>query len=217
MAGKQRVAKTNGGLNPRLVGGLVAALLLVAGVGYLIFRPSPDSVLNSPSLTPRQIRYVATKLLVDDDVKLRARASEKLISLRDPAVPVLKEISLEPTDPGVREAVLKVLAAISPPAATEVLTKLITDPNPEVRRIAVTAAVRLPEKDADPIVQKAASDADTGVRLAAMDWLARRKSAKNVPLLQQALQDSDITVRRHAAHTLQTITGKDYRDQVRGR
>ena len=198
-----------------LVGGTGASVLVLGLLIYWLMRPSPDAVLNAATLTPRQIRYVATELLVNEDLKLRARASEKLIALGETAVPVLKDVSLNYSDNGVREAVLKILVAINPNVGADVVGRLAGDQDPQLRRIAILAAAHLPDAQRLPIMQKAVTDPDTAVRWAAMDSMAARQTANNIPALTQALKDSDITVRRHAARTLQNMTGRDYSSQIK--
>jgi HEAT repeat protein len=214
MGKSARSKQTSNSGKARLIGGIGASVLVLGLMIYWFMRPTPDSVLNAATLTPKQIRYVATELLVHEDVKLRARASEKLLSLGEAAVPVLKEVCLNFSDNRVREAVLKILVTISPTGSADIVGRLAGDTDPKVRRMAVLAAAGLPSAQRLPIMQKALADPDTTVRWAAMDSMATRQTADNIPALNQALQDSDITVRRHAAHTLRTMTGRDYSSQV---
>ena len=60
---------------------IAVCLLLVIMSGYWAFSSSTEDLLNLKTLTPQQIRAVATKLLLNDDIKIRVRAGEKLASL----------------------------------------------------------------------------------------------------------------------------------------
>jgi len=197
-----------------LVSGLVLAL---AAVVYWMSGPSPEELLAAESLTPKQIRIVATKLLLHSDPKIRIRASEKLASLGDTAVPVLKEVGLARSDTPLRLAVYNVLALIDAGAAGEILQDMITDSDPEVRRHAVGAASRLRHPRAVAVLEKALSDENIGIRSAAAGSLSRPDAASAIPSLRAALNDPNLSVARHAARSLKALTGRDYSQQIEGR
>jgi HEAT repeat protein len=64
------------------------------------------------------------------------------------------------------------------------------------------------------VLEKGIHDESAAVRQAAVGALGAQRSAKAVPALEGALKDENITVRRHAARSLQNLTGRDYSDRV---
>jgi HEAT repeat protein len=192
-------------------------VLLLAGLIYWGTRPSATDLLDAASPTPDQIRQIASSLLLHEDFKVRARASEKLCALGPTAVPVLKDVAQAHQDPMVRKAVMDILIALDTKAAAEVATKLSQDNNPEVQRSAITAAKYMEDPRSYEILSRGIQSQDESTRLAAIQAVGARREQQAVSALEGALRDpsSSITVKRHAARSLQLITGKDYNSQVR--
>ena len=189
-------------------------VLVVAGAAWWLFTPSTADLLDANELTPKQIYKVATELLVHEDPKIREKSSAKLTEQGAKAVPVLQEICLTHTDSVVRKAALLVVKSIDAGAAVAILDKLITDPDPEIRRVAANSAVTLDDPRSIGILKKAMNDQDTGVRLIATGGLGQKSANDSVAALERALSDQNISVRRHAARSLQNLTGRNYRDRV---
>lgn len=194
-----------------------ACALILTGAVYWLTRPSAEDVLNAELLTPAEIRYVATELLVDENLQMRRRASEKLVSIGESAVPVLKEVSLSCPDEKVRQAVLEILATIHPNQVAEVVGQMIGDNSAVVRRMAAAAAAHLPDDQRRSVVQQGIADPDAGVRLAAIESMGQRRDPNDIPVLTQSLKDPNLAVRRHAAHLLKMRTGRDYSNQIKRR
>lgn len=194
---------------------LALLALAAGGVVYWQIRPSPERILSAESLSPEEIRYVATRLLLDDSIEMRARASQKLASLGAAAIPVLTDLSLHHEDGNVRAAVLDVLLAVAPKEAEQILGRMMADQNAEVRAAAAASATVLPREQSSALIIKGLQDADSRVRLATLNSAAQQRDPGHVPALEAALDDSSPLVRRHAARTLQLITGRDYSDRVK--
>jgi hypothetical protein len=202
------------GSSGKIVVGVAVALVLVIIGGYFIFSKSAEDLLNVQKLSPEQIRIVATKLLVHDDVKIRTRASEKLSAQGAAAVPVLKDIGLKRSNTKLRLAVFGVLAGLDTDAAAEILEDMSRDPDPKVRGLAVNPAGLLKTDRALAILEKGLTDPDVNVRSSAAGTLGSTGARSAVPALTSALQDSEFYVRKHAARSLKQLTGADYSRQV---
>lgn len=185
-------------------------LLVAVVIGYWTFAGSPEDLLKLQTLTPKQVREVATKLLLHDDPRIRGQASEKLAKQGDAAVPVLKDVGLTQSDPRLRLAVFEILALLAPEAAADVLEDMMNDSDRKIRRRAVGGASRLKHPRGVALLTKALSDPDAGIRSAAAGAFSMIGDQSAVPALKQALNDPDPSVRRHAARALRDITGEDY-------
>ncbi|UCD28626.1 MAG: HEAT repeat domain-containing protein [Planctomycetota bacterium] len=192
-------------------------VLAVGTIGYLIFSGSAEDLLDAESLTPKQIRLVTTKLLLHDDLKIRERASEKLLSSGKAAVPILKDVSLTHSEQRLRLAVLGILTRLNADATIEVLHQMIDDADAKVRVVAARATAKLDDPRTIPILEKALEDSDPGVRLIAIGACELREIKSAVPALKRALDDPTSSIRRHAARALEQLTGVDYRDRIKRR
>ena len=206
----QKVLPTSGG---------VLGVLLLAALIYWGTRPSADALLEITSPTPAQIHQIAWTLLRHDDFKIRARATEKLRSLGQTAVPVLKDVAQTHPDAAVRKAVLDILLGLDPKAAADLVAQLSQDKNPDVQRTAISAAKHLDDPRSYEILDQGARSQDATTRQAAVEALGARRDPRAVPVLEAALRDpnASMTLQLHAARALQLITGRDYNDQVRRR
>jgi len=191
------------------------AVLVAVVVGYWIFSDSAEDLLDAESLSPKQIRRVATRLLLHEDLKIRERASKKLFSLGESAVPVLKDISLTHSEQKTRLAVLGILARLDTDATIEVLEHMIDDSETEVRMVAAKTAAKLDDPRTIPVLTKALEDANTGIRNVAIGACETKRIKSAVPALLRALDDPMAGIRRHAARALRNLTGKDYRDRIK--
>jgi hypothetical protein len=201
-------------MSPRIVAGVAVGVIALVIVGYLIFSSSAEDLLDAQKLNPKEIRIVATKLLLHEDVQIRAKASEKLSSQGAAAVPVLKEIGLTDSNLNLRLAVFGVLAGLDADAAVEILEDMSKDPDPEVRRQTINPAAILKTPRAVAVLEKALTDPDPGIRSSAAGTLGFTGSKEAIPSLTAALKDPEFYVRKHAARSLQELTGRDYGKQV---
>lgn len=197
----------------QIIGGTVG-VIGIGVLGWLIFRTTPEKMLDLDALTPDQVKIVATKLLLDEDIKVRDRASTKLASLGKSAAEPLKEVCLTNSDPKVRLATFEVLMAVDKDASMEVIQKMSSESDVGIRTAAVEAAIRLDDPRTVAVLEKAIKDSDPHIRQTAVGGMITKKDAKNsISALEQALRDDNITTRRHAARSLQMLTGKSYQVQ----
>ncbi|GMU25006.1 MAG: hypothetical protein AMXMBFR13_50770 [Phycisphaerae bacterium] len=196
---------------------LPACLLAVILVplAFWLFLRSPEDLLKADPPTEAQIREIATRLLIDSDIKMRQQAGDKLVKTGEKAVPVLKDVCRHHDDPEVRSAVVQILASINVQAASEIVSELLNSQDERVRLIAMEAVGRLDASASGAAIQKGLADAAAGVRLSAVEAAARRRDLTAVPALERALSDESIRVRRHANKTLRNLTGRDYSDRMR--
>jgi HEAT repeat protein len=191
-------------------------VLLLAGFIYWATRPSATALLNVASPTPGQIRQIATTLLLDTDFKIRAKAAEKLTSLGQTAIPVLRDIAQTNSDPNLRKAVLDILVSLDPKGTADLMAQMSKDKDPQVQLAVISAAKAIDDPRSYDILTQGVRSQDQTARQAAVEGLGARRDARAVPDLEAALNDpnSSITVRRHAARSLQLITGRNYDDRV---
>jgi len=197
-----------------LVGVLV---LLMGGVGYWVLAGSTEDLLDAETLTPKQIYQVATKLLLHNDLEIRAKASAKLTSLGRQAVGVLKEIGLTHSDAKLRFVLFGILRPMDGDAALEVLENLFNHADPEVRKLALDAASGLNHPRAEAILVRALDDPDAGVRSVAAGQAGPANARSAIPKLKRLLDDPKRSIQRHAARSLETLTGVDYSDRIKRR
>jgi HEAT repeat protein len=199
------------GIPPKHIAMGGAGVLLLGLLTCTVCRTTSADLLDAKSLSPGDVRKIATTLLLHDDVRVRERANLRLATAGKTAAPVLKEIGLTTEDPRLAEAVTGVLLTVDADAAVAVLEHLIGSSDVEARRTAVQSASRWQDPRTTAILTKALQDADGGIRLSAASALGARKAQDGVGALEQAMKDQSPGVRRHAARALQSITGKDYR------
>ena len=65
-------------------------------VGYRSWSGPETKLLNAKSLTPEQIRQIATRLIIHEDIQVRMKATDRLAQEGAAAVPVLKDLSWMP-------------------------------------------------------------------------------------------------------------------------
>jgi hypothetical protein len=201
-------------LSSRTIVGVAVGAIAVLVVACFVFSSSAEDLLDANNLSPKEIRIVATKLLLHEDVKIRARASDKLFAQGAAAVPVLKDIGLNDSSMKLRLAVFGVLAGLNADAAVEILEDMSKDSDPEVRRQAINPAAILKTPRAVAVLEKALTDPDPGIRSSAAGTMGSTGSKEAIPALTAALKDREFYVRKHAARSLQELTGKDYSSQV---
>src|SRR5437868_4063817 len=109
-----------------LVGGL-AVLLVLGFIAWRLSAPSLEDLLALDSPTPQQIRQIAVSGLTHPDLKIRARATDKLAGLGDKAKPVLREVAEKSGDADVRYAALNVLRGMDSGAAARVMSQMAED------------------------------------------------------------------------------------------
>jgi hypothetical protein len=201
------------GVSGKVVASVAIVIVVLVG-GYLISSGSAEDLLSAQKLSPKQIRIVATKLLLHEDVRIRTRASEKLYAQGAAAVPILKDIGLKSSDLKLRLAVFGVLASLDPDAAVEILEEMSRSSDPEVRGQTVRPAAMLKTPRAVAVIEKALTDPDTGVRSSAAGTMGSTGAKSAIPALTTALKDPEFYVRKHAARSLKELTGIDYSSQI---
>jgi len=192
-----------------------AMSILVIGIGYWIFSPSAEDLLDSDTLTPKQIRAIATKLLIHKDVAIRSKASNKLVSVGQAAIPVLKDIGMTHSDPQIRLAVLEILKLLDAEEAVEIVEDMYNDPDPEVRLLALDGAWQINHPRAVAVLSKAMDDPDESIRSTTAGRLGSMNDKSVIPRLKEALNDPSPRIRRHAARSLENLTGADYSNQIK--
>ena len=186
-------------------------LVLIGGGVWLLFASRPPiDLLEAQTLGPDEIRRVATRLLVHDDIDLRSAAARKLTEAGDSAVPVLVELALKHPDRILRIAVLEVLRVLDEERTVTVVEQLAIEDDAELRRVAVDIAARLSHRGARDVLVKALDDEDGGVLSTAAGACASKGVRDAVPALKQLLNHPSISVRRHSARALGRLTGKRY-------
>ena len=203
-----------GGISRTTAITIVVAVCAVAFVGYRSWSRSVTDLLDAETLTPAQIRRIATRLVIHEDIEIQGKARERLLQEGAAAVPVLKDLGLTHSDQRVREGALDLLTELDAGATAQVLEQMIDDESADLRRLATRTALRLNHRSVKALLLKAVEDDDAGVRLAAMDGCAVRRVLKAVPALKRSLDDPRITVRRHAARALHSLTGRRYTVKV---
>ncbi len=204
-----------GAVSVKTVAGTAVGLFIVAVGGYYALSGSPEDLLNAEKLGPKEIRIVATKLLMHEDTKIRVRASEKLSAQGAAAVPVLKELGVKNSDLQLRLAVFGVLTGMDADAAAEVVESIFSDSDPQVRQQAVNAAVQLGTPRAVEVMKKALNDPESIVRSTAAGSIGGTGNKGAIPALLTALRDPELSVRKHAARSLKELTGNDYSGQIK--
>jgi HEAT repeat protein len=194
-----------------------AGILVLGGLIYWFTRPSADALLNVTSPTPQQIREIASNLLLHEDYKIRTRAGDRLAALGQTAVPVLKDVALTHNDVRVRKAVLEILTGLDPKCAADVALLMSKDGDAEIQRTGVSAARHLDDPRTYDVLAQGLKAKDAAVRQDAVEGMGVRGDSRAVPALESTMKNEkeDITVRRHAARSLQLITGRNYNSEVR--
>lgn len=194
-----------------IVGVSLVSLVVLFGLYNLIFSESIEDLLNADTLNSSQIRRLATNYLLHKKIDLRERASRKLATQGEAAVPVLQEVAM--SNPEVRKPVLNILMVLNVDAAFDQLEVMIEDEDAAIRVAAASAAVSNPHPRSGEILSKVLDDDDTGVRLMVIEG-ARFIGRPAIEPLMHSLGDPNTTVRRHAARALRGLTGKDFSQYV---
>ena len=185
-------------------------VFLVVGVGYTVFSGSAEDLLDQETLTPGEIQRVAEELLLHDDLQIRTRASEKLAAQGETAIPVLKDVGLSTSDSELRMAVFAVLAPMHAESAAEILEAMMDDDDPHIRQRAAKAASQLRTPRAVAVLEKGLADSHTGIRSSVAGLIGPAGIREVIPALKKALNDPERSVRKHAARSLEDLTGQDY-------
>ena len=153
-----------------------------------------------------QLGSEATKsvipLLSDDDPRVRGRAVDILLHIRDrAAVPALLS-ALDDPDPPVREAVVRALAEIGDAASVERLRGVLADSDVGVREAAAKALGRFPGDAAASALRTMSDDPDWRMRSVVVDAFVGGRPAEVTRSLATALGDEHWYVRRAAAEQL---------------
>jgi HEAT repeat protein len=120
----------------------------------------------------------------------------------------------DPT-PLYRAHVVRTLAELSAPAATDALRGAVHDKDPSVRIAACAAWGRRGTEEAIPVLAEVLSkDAELDVRIAAARGLENSHSPDVVPALGLALDDSDPALQHRAIQSLEAVTGKNFGNSV---
>jgi hypothetical protein len=146
---------------------------------------------------------------------LRGRASGMSEAEQAQMAASLSRALAEDPTPLYRVHVVRTLAGLSAPAATEALRGAVHDKDPGVRIAACAAWGRRGSDDAIPVLAEVLSkDAELDVRIAAARELENFRTPGVIPALGVALDDSDPALQHRAIQSLKVVTGKDYGNSV---
>lgn len=209
----------------KTIAGIVGAVVAVVLLGSLLFRTSAEDLLNADTLTPEQIRKVATKYLVHESFEIREKASAKLADMPEESAPVLSDICRSYEDMRVRTVVLALLMAIDDGATIDVIEEGYRDGPSEWKRECVRNATRFKNQTkqksimerAKKMVADAAFSDDIGVLLEGVGGVEvyQIKSKKIEKRLYSLVKKhEEMSVRRHAARAFRAITGKEMKVEM---
>jgi HEAT repeat protein len=152
---------------------------------------------------------------LDELSSIRNRADELDEAQQDRfARDLIRPLADDP-NPLYRAQVVRTLAALSTPTASEGLRLALQDEDPQVRIEACRAWTRRGETEAvNALAHVVRTDADLDVRLAATRQLAEFRNRDAVSALGVALDDSDPALQYRAMQSLKSITGKDFGNNV---
>lgn len=192
--------------NPRKLavfggGGAVVLVLIL----ILLFAGGSTGLLDEAELSEAQIRTVAKDLLIHDDPKIRARASEKLHQQGERAVPVLKAIGVAAGDIALRRAVIGVLVSLDQDAAGQVLDAMMADEDEGIRIYAVRTATTFEHPSARSVLAKGIEDPSPSVRSVATAAAGSAGMTGAAEVLRKAAEDENPAVRRHAERALRDL------------
>ena len=85
-----------GGMSKKTMIALGVVVCAAGAVGYRSWSGPETKLLNAKSLTPEQIRQIATRLIIHEDIQVRMKATDRLAQEGAAAVPVLKDLSWMP-------------------------------------------------------------------------------------------------------------------------
>lgn len=125
-----------------------------------------------------------------------------------------RSLADDPT-PLYRAHVVRTLAELSAPAATEALRSAVHDRDVSVRIAACAAWGHRGTEDAIPVLAEVLSrDTDRDVRIAAARELENYRISGVIPALGIALDDSDPALQHRAIQSLEIVTGQNFGNSV---
>jgi HEAT repeat protein len=152
---------------------------------------------------------------LDELASLRKNAEDLDESERERIARELLRPLAEDPNPLYRAQVVRTLASFSTPAADEGLRLALQDENGQVRIQACRGWSRRGEAEGvSALAHVLRTDSDLDVRLAAARELAEFRDQQAVAALGVALDDSDPALQYRAMQSLQSITGKDFGNNV---
>jgi HEAT repeat protein len=191
-----------------------AAALLAAGAVSILFFGSYEDLLDKETLSPEEIRLVATELLLHPDIEIRTKASKKLTDQGETAVPVLREVGLATSNASLQMALYICLARLNTDAAMDIVEAMMQSDDHKVRLRAVRSASRIHTPRSVALLEDALKHENDEMRAVAAGTIGRIGPADAVPALRKALNDPNEAVRRHAARSLKELTGQDYSHHI---
>lgn len=130
--------------------------------------------------SPETIRTLRG-LTQDANEKVRFAAAELLWQLQDEMAPsIIKKMLQEETDPGTKQALIKLLSADKTKVSLALLGEALNDYDKETRLKAVEAISDFTNKEAIPVLGRSLNDYDEEVKLKALE--AINKIRKNLEI-----------------------------------
>ena len=155
--------------------------------------------------TRRRVADALATALDDQNLEVRKRAIEGLVSMRDPrAIPALLRASRD-ADAGLRELAINGLTRFDTPESRAAVLAGLKDANADVRERAATAVGRRRDAAAVPSLLPLLNDPQAGVRERAALALGMIGDSSAIDGLTAALKDADARVRENAASALAMI------------
>jgi HEAT repeat protein len=146
---------------------------------------------------------------------VRSKAKSMSDQEQSRVVQQLTQTLTQDTCPAVRAEIVRTLAAVPSPTATESLRLALQDKDSSVRTVACHALGKRQESEAiQALGLVVAQDPDGDVRMAATKELGRFKNQEAVHALAAALDDNDPALQHLAVQSLRSVTGKDFGDSV---
>lgn len=152
---------------------------------------------------------------LDELAALRSRASKMTEAEQQQTAENLGQALKEDSTPLYRAQVVRTLAELSVPAASDALRVALQDADSQVRVEACAAWGRRGTDDAVGVLAEVlAKDSDLDVRIAAARHLENYRQPEVVPALGVALDDANPALQHRAIQTLRAVTGKDFGNNV---
>lgn len=187
---------------------LVLGLLWPAISGCTSWPLSGKSSDTVPGIVPPQERIAALK-------KLAGEAPSKDPAERERIAAELAAQYPRETDPMIRVAMVRALAACSGPAAAGALREAAKDSDSDVRIAVCKALGRQKGPEATAVLRELfAGDMDVDVRLAAARALGQTRDPAAMATLATGLEDRDPAMQYRAVTSLRKIAPQDLGDDV---
>ena len=174
--------------------------------------PRPPWASKKPDEEDIQISGVRNPSLELEELKDLAKDAKKKDATEQEAISqqLAQRLAAE-SDPVIRIALIRTLAAYPTSTATVMLKQGLRDADKDVRVVCceVVGERRDPESGR-LLAEVIASDTDIDVRLAAARGLGELEDKSAVDGLALALDDPDPAMRRRAITSLQNVTGREY-------